>query len=133
MAHWYKDSGPWWTNRNGKSNDGISLEEQRLDKKSLWNFYKTLLSIRKQYPAIQGGELKMISNDNPGVISFVRKLDQQEVLVVINLTSKPQEVLMQDYTSHSKEKVILSEPFGCNQYKQKIEMKAFGIFVAENK
>jgi glycosidase/glycogen debranching enzyme len=133
MAHWYKDSGPWWTNRNGKSNDGISLEEQRLDKKSLWNFYKTLLSIRKQYPAIQGGELKMISNDNPGVISFVRKLDQQEVLVVINLTSKPQEVFMQDYTSHSKEKVILSEPFGCNQDKQKIEMKAFGIFVAENK
>ncbi len=133
MAHWYKDTGPWWTNRNGKSNDGISLDEQRADKNSLWNFYKTLLGIRKAHPAILGGDLRIVANDNPGVISFVRRLDSEEVLVVINLTGKPQTATIQDDVSNRIGTVLLSEPFGSNQDKQKIKMKPFGIFVAENK
>ena len=133
MAFWYKDSGPWWTNRNGKSNDGISLEEEHADKNSLWNFYKTLISIRKQYPALQGGDLRVVNNDNPGVISFIRKLDDEELLVVINLTASAQTALLLENITAATGKVVLSEPAGCVCSQKKIKLNPYGIFVTKNK
>lgn len=133
MAHWYKDSGPWWTNRYGKSGDGISLEEEKSDKNSLWNFYRTLIAIRKQHSAIIGGELRVIPNDNPGVVSYVRKLDDEGILMVINLTGKPQKILLQDNAKLFPAQVILSEPPGCLNDQNRIDMKSYGIFVAKTK
>ncbi|MFA6483250.1 MAG: alpha-amylase family glycosyl hydrolase [Bacteroidales bacterium] len=131
MAHWYKNSGPWWDNRNGKTGDGISLEEARTDKNSLWNFYKKLISIRGENPAITGGDLNFIPNDNPSVVSFVRTLEQKKVLVVINLTGKPQTVQLGDQVPASNAKVLVSEPAGCTTGSGAVKMKKFGIFVAQ--
>ena len=41
MAYWYKLKGPWKDKfNNDKPNDGISLEEEKNDPNSLWNFYR---------------------------------------------------------------------------------------------
>lgn len=85
MALWYKETGPWWEQTNLKPNDGISVDEQRGDGNSLWNFYKILISIRKDNPAIQSGELKFISNDQDQVLSFLRWNNNQRILVILNL------------------------------------------------
>jgi len=129
MATWYKDSGPWWTNRNARTGDGISLEEEKTDKKSLWNFYKTLISIRKQNPVIIGGDFAFIPNDNPGVVSFVRTLNDEKILVVINLTGIPQKVMIRDHAQLGKARTILSEPLGSLIVQEGISIKPFGIFV----
>ncbi len=131
MAHWYKGTGPWWDNRFGKSNDGISLEEGKANKNSLWNFYKALISMRKQHPAIIGGELRIIRNDNSGVISFVRELDGEEILVVINLTGKSLEVGLLDYQLPVSSKILLTEPVGNKAGNSTISLKSYGIFVAK--
>lgn len=101
MATWYKDSGPWWDNRNMKANDGISLEEQQKDPNSLWNYYRQLIRLKKLHPALALGDYKTLPNTNDNVVSFMRKHDLEKVLVVINLSAESQEALIDPYEDYS--------------------------------
>ena len=89
MALWYKNTGPWWNETNLKPNDGISLEEERKDKNSLFNFYKQVIRLRQSTPALISGEYQTVHNDNGNILSFSRG---QTVVVVINLSNKSEYV-----------------------------------------
>jgi glycosidase len=60
-------------------------------------FYKTLLQIRKQHPALQAGEAAkpqiLTTNDDERLLAFVRKNEGKEVLVLLNLSN--QEITVQ--------------------------------------
>jgi glycosidase len=90
MALWYKNTGPWWNDTNLKPNDGISLEEERKDPNSLFNFYKQLIHLRRSSPALVSGTYQTLVNDNDNVLSFLRH-GVNSVLVVINLSNIEQQ------------------------------------------
>ncbi|HEX9971144.1 MAG TPA: alpha-amylase family glycosyl hydrolase, partial [bacterium] len=92
MALWYKNTGPWWDQTQLKNNDGVSLKEQKVDPKSLWNFYKTLIALRKANSAIQTGRFQFLDDKNDQVLSFLRWNDVQAILVLINLNKKKETV-----------------------------------------
>jgi glycosidase len=60
MAFWYKNTGNWWTNKNQKSSDGISLEEQKQDPNSLFNFYKKIIKLRQSNDALANGKYENV-------------------------------------------------------------------------
>ncbi len=95
MAHWYKDTGEWWTNRNEKPNDGISYEEQKADPNSLWNWYRNLLAIRNDSPVLKFGRYEKAVNANDSVLSFYRKGVPSRNLVLVNLSDSPQHTTIQ--------------------------------------
>jgi glycosidase len=128
MSHWYKDSGPWWDNRNSQSGDGISLEEQKAAPGSLWNFYRSLISLRKSEPALTGGEQRFVANDNPGVITFLRYLGGDVLLVAVNLTDKPQTVNLLEKIQLTG-KVIFTEPAGAGIRQNRLTLKPYGVSV----
>jgi glycosidase len=133
MSYWYKDSGPWWTQRNGKSGDGISLEEAKADPKSLWHFYKTLTGLRSKYPSLRGGSLEFIPNGNPQVVTFLRRFAGEELMVSINLSGIDQVAEIKDVTAPVQLPVLVSEPRGCKLENNKIRLKPFGVLVVKNK
>ena len=96
MSHWYKNSGAWWTNANQKANDGISLEEQQYDPKSLFQFYKKTIELKQSQSALATGAYQHAPNNNPNVLSFYRVNQDQKVLVVFNLSDEKQVVRMND-------------------------------------
>jgi alpha-amylase len=93
MALWYKDTGPWWNETNLKPNDGISLEEERKDPNSLFNFYKQIIQLRQYSSALVGGAYQPLVNDNDRVFSFSRN-GVNPVFVVINLSDTKQHVIV---------------------------------------
>lgn len=95
MARWYEKSGPWWDTRNEKPADGISLEEQQNDPNSLFSWYRTLLALRAETPALQQGVFSEVRNDNEAVVSFYREYKGKKVLVVVNLSDKAQVVTLE--------------------------------------
>jgi glycosidase len=101
MALWYKDTGPWWDNRNMKANDGISFEEQLKDKSSLWNFYKEMIAFAKYQPALITGDYASVVNSNDKVLSFLRTSEKDKILVVINLSGEQQDATL-DYENAFK-------------------------------
>lgn len=55
----------------------------------LRDIYRDLIKLRKQYPALQDGEVVWLPNTDPNeVISFLRRDAQDEFLVLINLSSR---------------------------------------------
>ncbi|MEL6822510.1 MAG: alpha-glucosidase C-terminal domain-containing protein, partial [Calditrichota bacterium] len=89
MALWYKGDYPWWHQTNLKPNDGISLEEQKNDPSSLYNFYRQLISIRKVHPAIRQGDSRFIESNQENVLSFLRTSGTEKILVLINMDKEP--------------------------------------------
>ncbi len=59
-------------------------------KPRLHDFYKTLLQLRKQHPALQVGEaakpLLLNTTDNERALAFIRKAEEKELLVIVNFT-----------------------------------------------
>jgi glycosidase len=92
MALWYKDSGPWWDQTQLKDHDGISLEEQKTDPASLWNYYRDLIRLRKSNTAISDGNFSFIDNNNDQIITFIRWKDDQNILAALNLSDDAQEI-----------------------------------------
>ncbi|MFI5160251.1 MAG: alpha-amylase family glycosyl hydrolase [Sphingobacteriales bacterium] len=107
MAYWYKLNGPYKDQFNDdKPNDGISLEEEKGDPNSLWNFYHGLIALRKANPVIIHGAYKNLLNSSDEVYSFERYLGKQKVVVAVNLSNKEQVVAIQLTGKETKIKTL---------------------------
>ncbi|HEY4194713.1 MAG TPA: alpha-amylase family glycosyl hydrolase, partial [Mucilaginibacter sp.] len=96
MANWYTIKGPWKDEfKNDKSNDGISLEEERNDPNSLWNFYRTMIGLRRSNPVLIGGTYQTLTNNNDNVFSFERVEGSKKVIVAVNLSDQYQDAVIQ--------------------------------------
>jgi alpha-glucosidase len=63
-----------------------------MDKSSLLNFYKTLIRLRKENPALHAGEWKPIINGQGGVLIYFRTYLDQKIMIVLNFTSKKRRI-----------------------------------------
>jgi glycosidase len=113
MALWYKVNGPWKDQFNSDiPNDGISLEEEKDQPNSLWNFYRQMIGIRKANPVISKGSYKTLKNDQNEVFTFMRYEGDKKVIVAVNLSDKPTDVAIDLEGKNGKLKVIygISKP-----------------------
>jgi len=137
MAYWYKMKGPWKDqfNTNDKPNDGVSLEEERNDPNSLWNFYRQMIALRKATPVIIHGAYKTLLNSSDKVYSFELHEGTQNVVVAVNLSDKDQVVAIQLTGKETKIKqlhgitkaTIVVQPGAPNA--MTVTMPAYGIGV----
>ncbi len=66
------------------ADDGISLEEQKDDPNSIYNYYKKLISIRKSNPVMFAGEYKTIGWEN-GLYSYtITGAEDGTILLVVH-------------------------------------------------
>jgi len=101
MAYWYKN-GPWWQlSNNDVPNDGISLQEEKSGPQSLFNFYRTMIKLRKNNPVLIDGAYKNLPNNNDHVFSFLRYKGDKKVVVAVNLSDKEQAVVVQLPVAHA--------------------------------
>lgn len=67
-----------------------NVEDQRQEPQSLLNFYKTIIKLRKEYPALAMGEYQKLATDNKMFV-FKRSYKKQTVLVLFNYTRQTAE------------------------------------------
>lgn len=92
-ADWYRDSGPWWTNRHARDNDGVSVEEEERDPASLLNWYRTLTRIRRDRTEVQAGSQQVLDVGAPGVLAVLRG-NRKQTLFLANFDSSAVSVTM---------------------------------------
>ena len=71
---------------------GINVRDEEHNPASLLNYYKLLLKMRKQTPALIEGEYIPLNNRSSDYFAFLRKTDQQKVLVVLNFSESSVEL-----------------------------------------
>lgn len=77
----------------------INVETQRNDPTSTLNFYKQLLSFRKQSPALRTGSIQFLEVGNGDVLAYRRTSDKEQLLIAINFSAEAQQVDLSSLTS----------------------------------
>lgn len=96
---WNAVAGPpmtdyWQANRQAvesafsKGNDGRSVEEQLGKPGSLLETYRKLIALRRASPALRRGEYISLPSDEATLWTFLRRLDDEVMLVAVNLGEK---------------------------------------------
>jgi alpha-amylase len=131
MTYWYKLKGPWKDKfNNDKLNDGISLEEEKNDPNSLWNFYRDMISLRRSNPVLIQGGYKKLQNNNDEVFSFERTEGNKKVITAINLSDKSQDAVIQSTTNVVSCKNLYGRgKAGVNSNTITISLPAYGLGV----
>lgn len=76
-------SGTPWSGLTGDQATK-NVETQKEDDKSLLNWYKKLIALRKEYPQITKGSYQMMGNNGNRLYAFFRELDGKAVIVLAN-------------------------------------------------
>ncbi|MGC2659832.1 MAG: maltose alpha-D-glucosyltransferase [Bryobacteraceae bacterium] len=72
--------------------EAINVEAQQENPHSLLSWMKRLIALRKQYKAFGRGTLEFLSPSNQRVLAFFRRYEQEQILVVANLSRFAQPV-----------------------------------------
>lgn len=98
--------------------------------------YKQLFQMRKQEAALTSGELTWIGNSNPdGVVSFIRKKGDEEILTLVNLSNRITKVEVDaPAANYAGVRDLLTGrpvPASLSQGKYTCQLGAFGYMVAK--
>ena len=74
----------------------INVEKEINDTSSLANTIRTLLRIRNENPALSNGSLELINDLPDGVLGYIRRINENEIAVLLNFVDKEKIVAFRD-------------------------------------
>ena len=77
----------------------INVKDQQNDSDSILSYYRNLLKIRKQHPALQTGDYHSLPEVPDGVYLYNRQNEEEQILIAINFTFHEQIVYLPDAES----------------------------------
>lgn len=124
-----------WLPVNPNYRNGINVRDQQHNPASLVNYYKQLLHVRKHSPALIAGEYIPLDKTAKDYFAFLRKSDEQTVLVILSFSENKLELNFsrtRDIKGHQLQILFSSAerlktakpPFG-------LTISPFEVFIAE--
>ena len=65
-----------------------NVAQQQADEQSLFNVFKKLNQLRKNYTSLQDGSIELLSADNKDLLAFLRISSNEKLLVLLNFSSE---------------------------------------------
>jgi alpha-amylase len=87
-ATWYRETGPWWTGRYARDDDGISVEEEVGEPHSLLAYYRQLIGLRHSRAELREGDEQVFALSLADVLAVVRERSGQASLLLVNLADE---------------------------------------------
>ena len=88
----FSKAKPWLPVPPSATTHNVATESA--DPASILNFYKRLLDLRRHEKALLEGEYIPLDENNPNVLSFLRRSNNEAVLVVLNMSATAQKVTL---------------------------------------
>jgi alpha-glucosidase len=86
----FSQAKPWLPVPASYKTHNVATELKEPD--SILNFYRRVLALRHQDPALRDGEYIALNENDPNVLSYLRRYKDDAVLVVLNMSASPQKV-----------------------------------------
>lgn len=117
----FTEGTPWISVANNKINAKSNVE----DKDSVYNYYKNLIKLRKDYDVISHGTIQPVLKDDDKILAYVRKYNDEKLLVVCNFFGEETSISIdKEYTSG---KVIISN-YDDVLIKDKMKLRPYECF-----
>src|SRR6202522_1089332 len=103
------------------------------DQNSVLQFYKHLLALRHHEPALIDGDYVALNQDNPNVLSYLRRYKNEAVLVVLNMSATAQQIsfnLTEDGFATTKATTLLATSSSATGQLNQVALEPFGVYIA---
>ncbi|MBX9721171.1 MAG: alpha-glucosidase, partial [Candidatus Obscuribacterales bacterium] len=125
---------PWLLPPPSYKKYNVAVEEK--DPNSILSFYKSLIKLRRSNEALKNGDMTLIDDSNPTVLSYIRKSAGQEVLICLNMSDKDESFTLPMPDGRKAQfKTILSTIKDCpaSISSDKVKMSPHSVFIGELK
>jgi alpha-glucosidase len=123
---------PWLPVPPSSATHNVASEGKDAD--SILQFYKHLLALRHQNRALLDGDYVPLNQDDPNVLSYLRRYQDEAVLVVLNMSANPQKVRFdlgpQGFPA-AKAKTLLSTAGQGESPISALSLEPFAVYIAE--
>jgi len=89
-----------WLPVNRDYAKGVNVQDQENDPHSLLNYYRQLLRVRKNTPALIGGSYQPYHPGNEKILAFLREIPGQTCLVALNYSSEEAGIVLPEKAGH---------------------------------
>jgi len=86
----FSEAKPWLPVPSSYKTHNVATELKNSD--SILNFYKRVLALRHENSALREGEYIALNENDPNVLSYLRRYEDEAVLVVLNMSASSQKV-----------------------------------------
>ena len=126
-----------WLPVNPNYKEGINVKEQERSPYSLLNYYKHLLQVRKNTPALLQGDFTPIQTTAKDYFAFLRTFEEQKVLVILNYSNNHLDLNLskiKELKSHTVRSLFSSADHGHKDLNLKsLIVNPFEVLIAEIK
>ena len=91
-----------WLPVNPNYATGVNVEDQKESSSSLLNFYKKLLRVRRDNPALITGDYEVVHPESERYLAFIRRTDRQRCLVILNFSNQTESLTFSLGTKEGK-------------------------------
>jgi len=120
-----------WLPVNPNYTQGVNVADQKKDAASLLSFYKHLLKLRKETPALIGGDFQVLAGDSQQALAFLRRSPHQTCLVVLNYSD--QAFSLDASTAGNKVKTLFSSIDDNSRISlsKDVKVKPYEVFIGQ--
>jgi len=120
-----------WLPINPNYAAGVNVDDQQYNPESMLSFYKRMLRVRKQTPALINGAYTPLHETAQDYFAFLRQNAEQTCLVILNLSNKSHDLKF-DLTSRDARCLFSTHmPEGQTVTLEALKIVPFEIFVGE--
>ena len=100
---------------------------------SILNFYRTVLKLRRNEPALKYGDYTALNTDDPRVFSYIRKYKGEAVLVALNMSASAQtakfDLKSQGFPNPTVKMLVASGGSAANV--SAVKLAPFAVYIAK--
>ncbi|WP_025682081.1 glycoside hydrolase family 13 protein [Paenibacillus maysiensis] len=100
-------TGTPWLAVNPNYRD-INVEQALKDPDSIFHYYKKLIELRGQHEIIVYGSYMILAEDHEQVYAYLRRLGEEQLLVVLNFFGKPTSFMLPAGIDFQEQKLLIS-------------------------
>jgi alpha-glucosidase len=128
----FSTATPWLPVPDSYKSHNATTEDK--DPDSILNFYRRLLALRHTDPVLLEGEYVALNDDDPNVISYLRRYKNEAVLVTLNMSNTPQtakfDLAPQGFAKNKATTLLTTfkpAPAGISE----VTLPPFGVYIAK--
>jgi alpha-glucosidase len=111
-----------------------NVDSELADPNSILQFYKRLLALRHHEPALLYGDYVALNQDNPNVLSYLRRYKNEAVLIVLNMSATAQQInfnLSEQGISSAKATTLLTSSANASSGQlDQVTLEPFEVYIA---
>jgi alpha-glucosidase len=128
----FSTAKPWLPVPASYKTHNVASESNNPD--SVLQFYKRLLALRRTEPALLDGDYVALDQNNPNVLSYLRRYKGGAVLVALNMSAMPQkpefDLSRQGFSTAKVETLLTTTSDGAKGKLRQISLDPFSVYIA---